>query len=141
MSKQIKPTMGGHVSHGQADRDGHHIPGIGRGAPKRQTAVNPAFGMVSQSKTGDTTLGGDHKSAVDSLSGLVIVPGKDGKAATAHPLTKPPVAKNLARVLPVPGQRSRTNEDCETHADKCSHGADMLAGAVYSGSTPLKRGG
>jgi len=53
------------------------------------------------------------------------------------PLSGAPRGKTLGTVRPVPGQRSRTNEGVESHADKCQHGADMLAGAVYSGSTRL----
>jgi hypothetical protein len=130
MKKQ--PTFS-HMSHGLGDHaDGHAVAGnIARdGSPKRVVPVAIHPGMTTQTKSGGEALGGDHKSAVDSLSGLVVVPGKHGAEATAHPLVAPPVAKRLAPVAPVPGQRSQTNQDCETHGDKVEHGADMLAEAV-----------
>ena len=68
--------------------------------------------MNTQAKTGGAAFGGDHKSAIDALSGLVVVPDKSGAAATAHPLTAPPVAKNYKPVQAVPGQRSRTTDAC-----------------------------
>jgi len=130
MKKQ--PTFS-HMSHGLGDHaEGHAVPGVlGRdGAPKRVVPVAIHPGMTTQTKSGGEALGGDHKSAVDSLSGLVVVPGKHGGEAVAHPLVAPPAEKRLAPVAPVPGQRSRTNADCETHADKQQHGRDMLDCAV-----------
>jgi hypothetical protein len=134
MNKQ--PTFS-HMSHGLGEhatgRPGtNHKGDITRMAPKKVTPVNYHPAMSTQTKSGGEALGGDHKSAVDSLSGLVIVPGKHGAEATAHPLVAPPLAKpHLGKpVAPVPGMRSRTNQDCETYADKQRHGADMLDCAV-----------
>jgi hypothetical protein len=129
MNKQ--PTFS-HMSHGLGDHaTGHAGKTIATdGAPKRVVPVAIHPGMTTQTKSGGEALGGDHKSAVDSLSGLVTVPGKHGAEAVAHPLVAPPVAKRLAPVAPVPGMRSRTNADCETYADKQRHGADCLASAV-----------
>jgi hypothetical protein len=47
---------------------------------------------------------------VDALSGLVTVPGKPGSSATAHPLVKPPVAKNYAPAKIGHNQRTRAGE-------------------------------
>lgn len=69
-------------------------------------------GMRTATKQGTIAFGGDHSSAIDSLTGKSVVPGKLGGAAAAdpHPLTAPPVAKNYAPVKPVLGMRSRTND-------------------------------
>jgi hypothetical protein len=64
-------------------------------------------GMAVQTKSG-TAYGGDHRSAVDALTGLSVVRDKSGKVAAAHPLSTPPVAKNLRPVEHSFGQRSRT---------------------------------
>jgi hypothetical protein len=139
MSDKLKTFS--HFSHGFGDAIvGHHKPNIAQdGAPKHVAPVMVHPSMSKVSKSGAMALGGDHASALDSLSGLVVVPGKVGGEAVAHPLIKAPVDKpHLGKpVAPVPGQRSRTTEDCETYATKQQHGADMLAGATYSGSTPL----
>ena len=128
-----KKPIFSHESHGLADRAGHHASDIARnGAPKRVVPVNHSWGNTTQTKSGGEALGGDHKSAVDSLSGLVTVPGKHGAEATAHPLIKPPLAKpHIGKpVAQVPGQKSQTNMDCESYATKQQHGADMLDCAV-----------
>lgn len=65
-------------------------------------------GMSKQTKSGPMAFGGDHATAIDSLSGREVVPNKDGAVANAHPLTTPPTAKNLKPVAATPGMRSRT---------------------------------
>lgn len=90
---------------------GQHSDMARAGAPKRLDVVSPHNGMVTQTKAGATALGGDHKSAIDSLTGQVVVPGQDGNQATAHPLVAPPLAKDHDRPLPTtPGTRSRTSD-------------------------------
>lgn len=68
-----------HLSHGPGSdaAKGHVNSDMARnGAPKRayEIAVHP--GMTRQTKSGATALGGDHASAIDSLSGDDIVPGQ-----------------------------------------------------------------
>lgn len=72
--------------------------------PKRAFTEKIAIhaGTINQTRVGGEAFGGDH-----SLTGVSVVPGKDG-TAPCHPLTTPPVAKNYSRVQPSPGMRSRT---------------------------------
>jgi len=86
--------------------------------PKHQSDLQIHGGMVRQTKSGPA-FGGDHASAMDSLSGQVVVPGRvksapgwgNDTARSGHPLAKPPGSKNLSAVQPVPGQRSRLTDD------------------------------
>ena len=67
-----------HFSHGLGDAiTGHTHPGnIARdGAPKRMHSIAVHDGMTKQTKGGIVATGGDHASALDSLSGLAVVPG------------------------------------------------------------------
>jgi hypothetical protein len=100
-------------SHGAAaEQPARHgdKPNIARDAGKAKHTydVQVHGGMSKQTKSGPMAFGGDHASAIDSLSGRETVPGKPGTAATAHPLTAPPTAKNLAPVKPSWNNRSRT---------------------------------
>jgi hypothetical protein len=69
-------------------------------------------GMVSQTRTGPLAHGGDHASALDSLSGEMVVPYKDGSVAAVHPLSAPPIAKQyIGKPVEIyQGMRSRVNE-------------------------------
>jgi hypothetical protein len=86
---------------------------LGR-APKIKRAFTDQIpihgGMEGQSSQG-ATFGGDHKSALDALTGLAVVPDKSGKVAAEHPLSKPPVAKGYKVPEFSPGMRSRTTFD------------------------------
>ena len=123
-----------HDSHGFGPvREGRAVPGnIARdGAPKRVHDINVHPGMVTRSKSGDA-LGGDHKSALDAVSGNVVVPGAvttapgygNAGVQSGHPFAKPPASKNLKPVAPSFGQRSRT----APHSAEL--GAAILAQAV-----------
>lgn len=70
-------------------------PNIARdgGTAKHVHDVKIHGAMVKQTKSGPLAFGGDHASAIDSLTGREVVPGKGGAVATAHPLTTPPKAK------------------------------------------------
>jgi hypothetical protein len=104
-----------HQSHGDAAKQGHAVPGnLARdGAPKCVQPVMVHDGMKRQTAAGQTALGGDHASAVDSLTGNVVVPG-NGKCApgwgnsgvqSGHPLAKIPGSKNLKPVPPSFGMK------------------------------------
>jgi hypothetical protein len=117
MADDIRKLLG-HDSHGLGPvREGHHVPGnLARdGAPKRVHTVAVHGGMSKATKSGALALGGHHASALDSLSGNVVVPGAiqdwpySGKVTSnGHPLAKAPASKNLKAVAPSFGQRSRT---------------------------------
>lgn len=133
----MKSKTVSHNSHGLGDAIvGHHRPNIAQdGAPKRVEKTMIHDGMSKTSKLGLVVHGAAHADALDSLSGLTVVPGrlsKPGAAATAHPLIKPPVAKgHLGRPVPAtPGMKSQQNADCEDYATKQQHGRDMLDCAV-----------
>jgi hypothetical protein len=70
--------------------------------------------MTKQTSAGQTALGGDHASAVDSLTGNVVVPGTrnvaqagwgNGGIQNGHPLAKVPGSKNLKPVPPSFGMK------------------------------------
>jgi|SRR5579864_1445138 len=111
---QLKPARSLSRSHGFAAEQPHRLdkPNIARDAGRGKVVYDVPIhgGMNTRSKSGVVAYGGDHKSALDSLSGQDVVPGKPGSAATAHPLTKPPVAKGYQPAKPVIGQRSRHGE-------------------------------
>jgi hypothetical protein len=124
-----------HISHGLGPaHTGHAEPGgnIARDARgKRVHAIEVHWGMVTRAKSGDA-LGGDHKSALDAVSGNVVVPGAvttapgygNAGVQSGHPFAKPPASKNLKPVAPSFGQRSRT----APHSAEL--GAAILAQAV-----------
>lgn len=101
-------------------------------APKAKTAFTSApeihSGMMGKARSDGkhfAGLSGQDLSHYDADPGSALTGGDvmghnlpQGKAFIGKP------------VEPVKGQRSRTNEDCETHADKQQHGADCLASAV-----------
>jgi hypothetical protein len=123
-----------HESHGLADRGGYQThsdatPNIARDSKvgKHVTQVHVAWGQTKITKSGQAALGGDHASALDSLSGLTIVPGKHGAEATAQPLVKPPVEKRLTQTRPTWG-----NKDGDGRSGGNLHdlGAAVLAEAM-----------
>lgn len=78
-------------------------------------------GMTVQTRVGGLLGGGHTRSAVDALTGIAVVPGRDGRAATAGPMTKPPVEKNLRSVEHSPGMRSRTGDAPEPEGVGVAH--------------------
>lgn len=101
-----------HNAAAEAPVPGYGRPVLGRDGrvPKKAHDIAIHGGMRTATKQGTVAFGGDDASAIDSLSGKSVVPGKPGSAATAHPLAAPPTAKNYSPVKPVPGQRSRNGE-------------------------------
>jgi hypothetical protein len=100
--------------------------------PKRSGVENVPIhsGMTKQTKSGPLAFGGDHASAIDSLSGREVVPGKVKARAgydngvnvsTAHPLTAPPVAKNYGRVATAWNNKSRTGPIARSLDDATPH--------------------
>jgi hypothetical protein len=112
MTKRIN-----HMSHGLGEHvTGHAVKGnIARdGAPKLVQPVMVHDGMTKQTEGGATALGGDHASAVDALTGNVVVPGArnvsqagwgNGGIQNGHPLAKAPGSKNLKPVPPSFGMK------------------------------------
>jgi hypothetical protein len=123
----ITPGMSvNHMSHGQADHDGHHVPGNlardGKGKLNRPVPVHG--GMSKQTKAGGLALGGNHASALDALSGAAVVPGQvkaqsgwgNAGVQSGHPFARAPGSKNLRPVPVAFGQRSRgPNPDSAMH--------------------------
>jgi len=109
MSNTVKVPLG--------SREHEHNEGQARdiarkGSVPKRSDTPPAIhsGMRSQTRSGAVAFGGDHKSALDALSGLSVVPDKSGRVAAEHPLSKPPVANDHQRPLEFsPGMRSRTS--------------------------------
>jgi hypothetical protein len=119
-----------HISHGLGDHAvGHAVPGnkARDGAPKSVKPIEHAFGMTRQ-QTDAAGIGGMGHATATIDGGQTIV---DSAAASplAHAYSGKPDLKTGKCVDAVPGQRSRTNEDAETYADKHRHGQDMLATA------------
>lgn len=113
--------------------------------PKRAFTENTPIhgGMTVQTHAGEA-YGGDHRSAVDALTGRAIVPGKDGKVATEHPLTR--IAPGKPGMGPVPrsfGMRSRRNDPLHggiadaSHEEDCSLGQRIIAEAVQHEARPF----
>ncbi len=119
-----KPGEPGLVSHpasvgnvaGQTDQT-HVKATLGKTPPSKRafsTSVPIHSGMKTQTRSGGEAFGQDHGSAIDALPGVSVVPGKGtNAAANAHPLVKPPVAKNYGPVDVYPGMRSRVNDSAE----------------------------
>jgi len=123
-----------HAPTADSDHVTYGKPTLGRD-PRRGKKISDLpihGGMRTATKQGTVAFGGDHASALDSLSGKSVVPGKDGSAATAHPLTAPPVAKNYAPVKPVPGQRSRVNDTHAPAAPGMNHALNVGRGVDHN---------
>lgn len=118
MSKIKNPLNARHLEHnaGQS-RD------IARrgGVPKRTNdgPVPHHPGMTPKQK-GTAGIGG--------MAHAVIDGGQPGPLPHAYGSAAD--LKTGKAVAPTPGMRSRTNADCESHADKMQHGQDMMAQAV-----------
>jgi hypothetical protein len=114
----LKPAVHGHTSHGLGPaHEGHAEPGnIARdGAPKKVHSVAIHGGMSKQTKSGYVAFGGDHASAIDSLSGNTVpaanmaAPGwGNAGVQSGHPFAKAPASKVARPTPPSFGQRSRT---------------------------------
>lgn len=123
---RVHPGMVSHTSHTDAraiehaNMRGSNIAQAG-GKPKNQNPVHVHGGMETRSKTGHALLGGHAKSAMDALTGSVVVPGTikstpgrgNQDAQTGHPLAKAPGSKNLKPVPVSFGMRSRSGTDHE----------------------------
>jgi hypothetical protein len=119
-----------HMSHGSGEHaTGHAGKTIARdGAPKKVTPVMHHPAMTRQ-QTDVAGLGGlGHPTATIDGGQTVATSAAASPLAHAYGGTlKPHIGQPVAQV---PGQKSQTNMDCETHADKQQHGADMLDCAV-----------
>jgi hypothetical protein len=115
----IKPAIPHHISHGLGQHlEGHAVKGnIARdGAPKRATVVKINGGMAKQMSNGFRAAGGDHASALDSLSGVTVPAGKtvstpswgNATARSGNPTVHAPVGKRLAPVKPSWGMKSQS---------------------------------
>ena len=96
--------------------------------------------MLTKSKTGGDALSGHHASAINSLSGLAVVPGVvtstpgfgNAGVQSGHPFTKAALSKRTTVAAPAYGQRSRSgNPDNAMHA----LGEAMLAEAFAASSS------
>jgi hypothetical protein len=96
-----------------------HDPRVGRVKAAHDVKIHG--GQSKQTKTGPMAFGGDHASAIDSLSGREVVPDKDGTVANAHPLTAPPTAKNLKPVALSPTMRRQTGNIARSLTDATPH--------------------
>lgn len=117
-----------HSSHGLGDAQGHAHSDIARnGSAKHVHDIKVHGGMVRQTSSGVLALGGNHASAIDSLSGQAVVPGAikstpgfgNAGVTSGSPLAKPPGAKVLKQVAPSWGDTGR--------ADRGSHAQDLGA--------------
>lgn len=115
-----------HMSHGQAEHKGHHVPGnLPRdGAPKLNKPVPIHGGMVRHVQGAAITGGGHLASALDSLTGATVPAGRNtaqpgwgnSGVSDGNPLVKLPGPKStLTRVQPSFGQASRTNDKLALH--------------------------
>lgn len=112
-----------HYSHGMGDAiKGRPGSDITRMAPKRLHEIEVAHGMQTATNSGGTAYGGDHKSALDSVSGNVVVPERGNRTApgwgdasvrSGHPFAKPPASKNLRPVAVHPSQSRGANHDAQ----------------------------
>ena len=106
----LNPAFNHHDSHGQGDHvTGHAVPGnLARDGAAKKTAPIKIYGaMVRHTADGSyRAFGADHASAIDLLSGNVVVPGAikstpgwgNSGAQSGHPLQKAPQGKNLKPV-------------------------------------------
>ncbi len=86
--------------------------------------------MTSLQRGGAGIGGMGHSTA--TISGGEAIATSAAASPLAHAYSSAPDLKTGKAVAPVPGQKSQTNMDCETHATKQQHGRDMLAEAVRS---------
>jgi hypothetical protein len=127
MGKIKNPQNARHLEHN--DGQGRNIARKG-GAPKRTNdgPVPHHPGMTSLQKNSAGFGGMGHATA--TISGGEAIAASAAAAPLAHSYGGAPDLKTGKRVEPVPGHRSRTNADCETHGDKIETGENMLVEAV-----------
>ncbi|MGH7223786.1 MAG: hypothetical protein ACRELF_11195 [Gemmataceae bacterium] len=114
-----------HLSHGQADHAGHHVPGdLPRDGSGKLNRPVPVHGGMSRQVNGVTITGGGHvASALDSLTGAVVpvgrttAPGWGNKGVTnGNPLVKAPGPKTKqSRVQLSFGMKPRTDDQAMMH--------------------------
>jgi hypothetical protein len=119
-ARKSEPALTVHHDPNEARKGDHGVKGnIARdGAPKRMHPVSVHNAMSKVTKDGSVALGGDHASAIDSLTGGVVVPGAaksapgwgNGDVRSGNPMARPPASKNLKPVQATPGMRSRTSK-------------------------------
>lgn len=126
----MKQPPHNHDSHGFGPaREGYiTTPGnIARtGGPKKVHSVKVHGGMSTLSKSGAVALGGNHKSAIDSLTGQATVPGSikstpgygNAGVQSGHPFAKAPGAKRLAPVRAAFGMRGPRDSNRMAELDR-----------------------
>lgn len=139
---KLNPAFTHHQSHGGGEVvTGHAVPGnIARdGAPKRVHDIKIHGGQFKHTADGSArAFGGDHASAIDSVSGVTVPAGRNVAQAgygnqgvqSGHPFAKAPQSKNVKPAQPVIGQRSRTSDHTKMH----ELGAAILDAAFSVGS-------
>jgi hypothetical protein len=126
MSKMKNLLNARHMEHAE-----HQDGSIARkgSVPKRSNdgvALHPSATRMQKDAAG---LGGmGHATA--TIDGGEAIAASAAAAPLAHGYGGAPDLKTGKGVAPVAGHRSRTNQDTESHADKCKAGADTLAQAV-----------
>lgn len=119
---QLNPAFAHHASHGHGDHmTGHAVPGnIARdGAPKRAHVVPIHGGMAKQTDSGAVAFGGDHATALDSVSGRTVPAGRsvatpgwgNGTARSGNPMLHEPGSKNVKPVAVHPNMTRGANHD------------------------------
>jgi hypothetical protein len=117
MAKIQNPTNARHIEHNDGQR--RNIARKGGVAKRTNDGVALHPGMTRQQKDA-AGLGG--------MGHAVVADGGQPGAPLPHAYGSAADLKTGKAVAPVPGQRSRTNEDC---ADKSAdHGRDVIAEAV-----------
>jgi hypothetical protein len=122
------PLNARHIEHN--DGQDRCIARKGSVPKKSNDGVAAHPGMTSLQKAGAGIGGMGHPVAGIGVGGGEAIATSAAASPLAHAYGGFPNNKAGKTVAPVPGQRSRTNEGVESHADKCQHGADMLAQAV-----------
>jgi hypothetical protein len=119
-----------HMSHGLGEHaTGHAGRNIATdGSPKKVTPVN--FHPNMSRKQIDTAGLGGQGHATATIDGGESIASSAAAAPIAHVYGGAPDLKIGRAVAPVPGHKSQTNQDCETHGDKVETGRDMLSEAV-----------
>jgi len=119
MSKIKNPTNARHLEHNDGqDRNIARRGGVAKRCNDGPVPHHP--GMTSAQKNSAGLGGMGHAVAVND----------GGQPTLTHAYGSAADLKTGKGVAPVPGLRSQTNQDCETHGDKIEHGRDMLLEAV-----------
>jgi hypothetical protein len=131
-AKPGKPGLDEHHGHTPAriqEAQQHDHATLGKPGKPKIFSTPIHSGMKKVAKTGAVALGGDHASAIDSLTGGVVVPGAvkskpgwgNSDAQTGHPLARPPAAKNLKPVALSPTMRRQTGNIARSLTDSTPH--------------------